>query len=556
MRPKIIFENVSKQFNVYTKQSDKLLEVFSLKKTKGNFFALRDVSFKIYEGEAIGIVGLNGSGKSTLSNLLAQVLPPTSGKMEINGETSLIAISVGLNNQLSGLENIELKCLMHGLKKEEIERLTPSIIEFADIGSFINQPVKNYSSGMKSRLGFAISIHTNPDILIVDEALSVGDQTFYEKCLVRINEFKSQGKTIIFISHSLPQIKTFCDRVIWVHFGKLEMIGDSEAVIKEYSDYIKWFNALTEDEKKSYRGKMLNSQHTKENSIDINPFSRQSQRTKRKQKKHKKGNSLFSLQVILLVLATIISASFIFGANPVQSIEKYINQTFIKETKHQIPNSKVSDTNERASEEVTKQEDMFDEINDSAIVSTGTSALYSEKELTTPVRNLTFSEKVFVIGQLRDIYKIRTQDNIIGFTNIEGVKVLDEELPIAQRNLTEFLPLFPNRFSNAYAYFLTFLNAESEEVTSTLIGSTDDLAENGDKLLTYPVYDAQYLVNKDNKAASIIINNIQIDGELWTDLQGSASLKSNDNQYYYFILEEYKVMIDTVNKKATISTVN
>ncbi|WP_419955126.1 ABC transporter ATP-binding protein [Neobacillus niacini] len=319
MRPKIVFSNVTKSFNLYKKQSDKLLEIISFKDNKENFYALKNLSFEIFEGEAIGIVGLNGSGKSTLSNLLAQIIPATSGSIDINGETSLIAISAGLNNQLTGLENIELKCLMHGLKKEEVQRLMDDIIEFADIGKFIDQPVKNYSSGMKSRLGFAISIHTNPDILIVDEALSVGDQTFYEKCLNKMIEFKSQGKTIIFISHSHSQIKEFCDRVMWIHFGRLEKFDKTDEVLKDYIKFINWFNSLTEIEKKNYRKQMLEAQYKDEN-VSNHSIRRP---TPRKPPVKKQGNILFTLQCVLLVLAVLVSASFMFGANPVLGIEKY-----------------------------------------------------------------------------------------------------------------------------------------------------------------------------------------------------------------------------------------
>jgi len=302
MNPKIRFMNVSKGFSLYSKQSEKLFDIISLKKNRDHFFALRNISFEVNEGEAIGLIGLNGSGKSTLSNLLAQVIPPSLGKVEINGETSLIAISVGLNNSLTGLENIKLKCLMHGLRSAEINQLKSAIIDFADIGKFINQPVKNYSSGMKSRLGFAISIHTNPDILIIDEALSVGDQTFYKKCLDKINEFKSQGKTIIFVSHSLSQIEAFCDRVMWIHFGQIKMFDEAKKVISEYKKFINWFNSLSESKKKNSRSEMLEEQYKEVSNGQIQQVKR----------KRGKSNLVFMLQILILIFIMISSATYMF----------------------------------------------------------------------------------------------------------------------------------------------------------------------------------------------------------------------------------------------------
>lgn len=261
MKKKVELKNVYKVFDLYSRKSDKILELFSINRKKSKkFAALRDINFTVYEGETVGIIGLNGSGKSTISNILAGVMQPTKGKMHINGVSSLIAISAGLNNNLSGIDNIELKCIMHGLSKEEIERLKPSIIEFADIGDYIYQPVKDYSSGMKSRLGFAISVHTNPDILIIDEALSVGDSTFAQKSLNKMEEFKKRGKTIFFVSHSASQVKKFCDKAIWVHYGAIQKIGEVNEVVGEYQKFVKWFNKLSESEKSEYKRKMLNEQ--------------------------------------------------------------------------------------------------------------------------------------------------------------------------------------------------------------------------------------------------------------------------------------------------------
>lgn len=261
MNYKVEVKNVTKAFPMHAKQSEKLLRLF-INKGSGEkeFLAVKNADFKVPPGKTIGIVGLNGSGKSTLSNMLAKIIQPTEGEIVMNGEPSLIAISAGLNNNLTGIENIYLKCMMHGLNKAQTEERKESIIEFADIGDYIHQPVKNYSSGMRSRLGFAISVHTDPDILIIDEALSVGDSTFAQKCLEKLNEFKEEGKTIFFISHSAGQMKTFCDEVIWIHYGEIIEQGEATEVVNKYQDYTNSFNKKTRKEKRIYKKNMLEKQ--------------------------------------------------------------------------------------------------------------------------------------------------------------------------------------------------------------------------------------------------------------------------------------------------------
>ncbi|MGM7681887.1 teichoic acids export ABC transporter ATP-binding subunit TagH [Cytobacillus sp. Hm23] len=255
MNSTVIFNNVAKKYKMYKKTSDKLLDIVLPKGYGKDFYALQDINFKADKGDTIGIVGINGSGKSTLSNLISGVIPPSSGGIEINGEASLIAIASGLNNELTGRDNIELKCLMLGFSKQEIKLLTPEIIEFAELGEFIDQPVKKYSSGMKSRLGFAISVSIDPDILVIDEALSVGDKTFADKCLEKMNSFKEKGKTIFFISHSMGQIKDFCEKVLWLEAGEIKAYGLKEDIIPQYEKFIKDYKKMTKEEKEQLKQK-------------------------------------------------------------------------------------------------------------------------------------------------------------------------------------------------------------------------------------------------------------------------------------------------------------
>ena len=239
--PKIQVDNISKVYKIYRNPVDQLREAFSIRKKKyhDEFYALKNVSFAVDAGEIVGIMGRNGAGKSTLLKIITGILSPTEGEVKTSGRiSSLLELGTGFNMELSGLENVYFYGTIMGLTKSEIEKRINSIIEFAEIGDFIHQPVKTYSSGMFARLAFSCAINVDPEILIVDEILSVGDIRFQAKCFKKFKEFKQKGVTIIYVGHDVSLMKSFCNRALWMDNGKIIMEGDPAEVAAKYVEFM------------------------------------------------------------------------------------------------------------------------------------------------------------------------------------------------------------------------------------------------------------------------------------------------------------------------------
>lgn len=235
-------ENLKKVYKLYNAPIDRVKEAFSITKRKygSEKYVLKDISFDVKRGEVVGIVGTNGAGKSTLLKIVTGVVTPTAGQIQMNGKVAaLLELGTGFNPEFTGIKNIFLNGTMMGFTHEEMEKKLQSIIDFADIGDFINQPVKIYSSGMFARLAFSVAINVDPDILIVDEALSVGDMRFQMKCMKKMKDMMDNGVTVLFVSHDINAIRRLCTKCVWLKDGQVQLYDETNKVCDQYADYLK-----------------------------------------------------------------------------------------------------------------------------------------------------------------------------------------------------------------------------------------------------------------------------------------------------------------------------
>jgi ABC-type polysaccharide/polyol phosphate transport system ATPase subunit len=235
--PVVEFSRVSKSYPIYAAPGDRLKEIatFHTRRYHQDYWALHDVTFDVRRGETFCLVGQNGCGKSTLLQICAGILQPTSGTVKVNGRVAaLLELGAGFNPEFTGRDNVYLNAAILGISAKEMDRKFADIAEFAEIGDFIEQPVKTYSSGMVVRLAFAVAIHVDPEILLVDEALAVGDIYFRQRCLRKVHELRARGVTILFVSHATGDVKALGDRAMWLDHGQIQVIGNTEHVVSQY----------------------------------------------------------------------------------------------------------------------------------------------------------------------------------------------------------------------------------------------------------------------------------------------------------------------------------
>jgi homopolymeric O-antigen transport system ATP-binding protein len=230
---------VSKNYDVYRRPADRLIEMITRRMRHSTFPALEDVSFDVERGETVGVIGQNGAGKSTLLKLLCGVTAPSRGSIETRGSiASILELGTGFHPEFNGRDNAALNAAILGLSADEVKKRLPSILEFSELGSFVDRPVKTYSSGMYMRLAFSVAVNVDPDILVIDEALAVGDGHFQKKCIDKIREFQERGRTILFCSHALYYINAICRRTLWLDHGRVMQFGPSVDVVHDYETFL------------------------------------------------------------------------------------------------------------------------------------------------------------------------------------------------------------------------------------------------------------------------------------------------------------------------------
>ncbi|MDC3239312.1 ABC transporter ATP-binding protein [Gammaproteobacteria bacterium] len=251
LKPRVLIQNLAKTFKLYERPQDRLLELIFRTKRHENYQALQDISFAVPDGKSVGIIGSNGAGKSTLLKLIVGTLQPTSGDIEVSGQiAALLELGAGFHPDFTGRKNIYLNASLLGVPAENILQLEREIIEFSELEQFIDRPVKTYSTGMYVRLAFSIATMVRPDILVIDEALSVGDMAFQKKCVTRMNQFRKDAKSMILCSHSMFHIQELCDFTVWIDEGRVKEFGESERVVGHYENFNnnkKSYNSIRED---------------------------------------------------------------------------------------------------------------------------------------------------------------------------------------------------------------------------------------------------------------------------------------------------------------------
>ncbi|PFE71910.1 teichoic acid export protein ATP-binding subunit [Bacillus cereus] len=522
------FQNVTKKYKMYNKPSDKLKDLFR-KQEDGEFhYALSDVSFEVPKGEIIGIIGLNGSGKSTLSNLIAGVTMPNKGEIDIKGSAALIAISSGLNGQLSGIENIELKGLMMGLTKEKVKEIIPQIIEFADIGKFINQPVKTYSSGMKARLGFAISVNINPDVLVIDEALSVGDQTFTNKCLKKMNEFKEKGKTIFFISHSLNQVNSFCTKAIWLYYGQVREYGDVKDVVANYRTFLKEYNQMPPAERKKLQEKEVSQfQHGLLQEYPTN-LKRKNRKFKLPPRKPKKKNGVIIGTGIALLVCGVLAGSYYKGWLPLQNGNKNVEKTV-----------QSKNTNEDSQIKMPAKDERY---------------LVNSNEISIRKEASTSSERL-AVANFGDIFTVSDRKKDTANTEWGQVKLPSGEtgwlstqyaVPFAPKQnmvedskLDDLLSLLKRVYGTQIKDAPSYLGKTEKELQTTYPNVLNPLQTVAGKTIVKDG-NIQFGISQD-KVVDITLQNISLSVAKLHEVLGKESMSNNEENNYFYETSSYYI---------------